>query len=206
MTCNAAIRRVFAALGAAFTAAVLVPAAASATTTWFGSSLNHDPANAGATCGSGSHPPMCTHVGSFYPGTSGRVRAGATGTITKIKVRPQSGMTLRFELVHLRNVSSNHMHGQAKLVKQGPKLNVKGPTTAQADNGIYPTRSFPVSIPVHKGDVLAIATRRNQAEYCANGDPGQLTFFGPALSIGEPFRHNSGVDDCLLLVQAVIRH
>ena len=49
----------------------------------FGSSLNHDPANAGQSCDQNNldSSPLCTHIGSFYPGTSGRAKAGANGTI-----------------------------------------------------------------------------------------------------------------------------
>jgi len=46
----------------------------------------------------------------------------------------------------------------------------------------------------------------DQAEYCTDGTPGQLTFFNPLLSLGDWFRSPQGVDDCLLLVQAVIAH
>ena len=60
-------------------------------------------------------------------------------------------------------------------------------------------------IKVHKGDEVAIDTNNNQAEYCSDGTPGQLTFFNPILSLGDGFRSSQGVDDCLLLVQAVIR-
>ena len=65
-------------------------------------------------------------------------------------------------------------------------------------------QTFPAHIRVQKGEELAITTNNNQAEYCSDGTPGQLTFFNPTL--GNTFRTNTGVDDCLLLVQAVIKH
>ncbi len=67
-----------AAVSAAVGALVLSPAAASASTTWFGSSLDHTPANAGSTCsqdGVGNPGDVCTHVGSDYPGFSGHAQA-----------------------------------------------------------------------------------------------------------------------------------
>jgi hypothetical protein len=69
-------RSALAALTTAAAAAALVPAGASAATTSFGSSLNHEPANAGQTCTDlGLLAPKCTHVGSYYPGSSGRASA-----------------------------------------------------------------------------------------------------------------------------------
>src|ERR1035437_8618342 len=59
--------RLMASAAGAIGAIALVPAAASASTTWFGSSLDHTPANAGSTCsedGVGSPGDLCTHVGS----------------------------------------------------------------------------------------------------------------------------------------------
>src|SRR5436305_13232965 len=128
-------------------ALVVAPAGACAATTWFGSSLNHDPANAGLSCNP-THPSapgrLCTRVGSYFPGTSGRVKAPVAGTIVKIRIRPQGPMKLTFKLVRLRHVSSNHESGQAKVIETGPKLTVKGPSSAQLNNGVYPIESFPV--------------------------------------------------------------
>jgi hypothetical protein len=200
--------RFVSAFGAALVAAAMTAGAASAATTSFGSSLNHEPANAGTSCDQNNldNSPMCTHVGSFYPGTSGRVAANANGTVVRIRVRAEGPMTFKFKLVHVRNVSSDHQHGQAKVIAASRTLHVNGPTQSQQDNGISPIESVPVHIRVHKGDELAIDTNNNQAEYCADGTPGQLTFFNPLLSLGDGFRSSQGVDTCLLLVQAVINH
>ncbi len=54
-----------------------------------------------------------------------------------------------------------------------------------------------------KGQEIAIDTNRNTAEYCSDGTPGQL-LFGPVL--GSQFRSSGSVDDCLMLVQAVVKH
>lgn len=196
------------ALVATLSAVALIPAGASAATSYFGSSLNHDPANAGASCNPdfSAPSPNCTHIGSYYPGFSGHAKAASNGTITKIKVLAQGPMTMKFKLVEVRNVSSDHRTGQAKVVYAGPTLNVTGPTSDQASNGIYPVQSFPVQIHVKKGQELAIDTSNNQAEYCSDGTPGQLTFSDPILRLGQGFRSSTGVDDCLLLVQAVVSH
>ncbi len=206
MTLTPRSLRLTTALAAVLGAVAIAPAGALASTTWFGSSLNHEPANAGSSCSQDdSMPaPLCTHVGSFYPGTSGRAQASTNGTIVKIKVRSEGPTTLHFQLVRVRNLSSDEQHGQAKVVVNGPTLNVNGPTQDQLDNGISPVESFPVHIRVQRGEELAVTTNNNQAEYCSDGTPGQLTFFNPTL--GNTFRTNTGVDDCLLLVQAVVRH
>jgi hypothetical protein len=193
---------------AALTAAAMIPAGASAATTFFGSSLNHEPANAGSSCDQNNldNKVFCTHVGSFYPGTSGRAQAGASGTITKIRVRAAGPMTLRFKVVKVRNLSADHRRGQVKVLAASRTLHFNGPSQDQLNNGISPIESANVHIRVQRGEEVAIDTNNNQAEYCSDGTPGQLTFFNPLLSRGDGFRSSQGVDDCLLLVQAVISH
>jgi hypothetical protein len=186
-------------------ALAIVPAAASASTTTFGSSLNHSPANAGNTCaqdGVVNGPALCTHVGSFYPGTSGRARSPVSGTITKIRLLAEGPTTLVVKVVQVRNVSSDHMHGQAKAIAKSRTLHVQGTMDA---NGNALVESFNVQLKVQKGDELAVDTTSNTAEYCADGTPGQL-LFDPILSIGHGFRSAAGVDGCLMLVQAVVKH
>jgi hypothetical protein len=189
-------------------AAVGVCAApASAATTWFGSSLNHDPANAGNTCANFGvmGPALCTHVGSFYPGTSGHAKAPVSGTIIKIKVKAQAATTMVFKVVKIRNLSSSHKSGQAKAVVKSRPFHVHGPSVADQYNGTFPNETFKVRLKVKKGEMLAVDTTSNTAEYCADGTPGQL-LFDPVLGIGQNFRNSNGVDDCLMLVQGWIKH
>ena len=193
---------------AALSVAAIAPAAASASTTWFGSSLNHTPANAGSTCaedGVGQTGDWCTHVGSDYPGHSGRVKAPASGTITALKLMPQGPMTFTAEVVNVRGLSSNLRRGQAQATVRSHQFTLSGPTQDQMDNGDYPVVTVHVHLKVKKGQELAINTQSNTAEYCSDGTPGQL-LFDPVLSPGHGFRHNAGVDDCLMLVQAVVQH
>src|ERR1035441_7554696 len=181
------------ALAATLTAAALIPAGASAATTWFGSSLDHTPANAGSSCsddGVGNPGDLCTHVGSFYPGFSGHARSKVNGTIIQLNVRPEGPMTFTAKVVNVRHVSSNHQSGQ---------------TQDQMDNSVYPVEKFKVSLKVKKGQEIAIDTTSNTAEYCSDGTPGQL-LFDPVLSPGHGFANSAGVDGCLMLVQAVVKH
>jgi hypothetical protein len=194
------------AVAATALALAMVPAGASAATTWFGSSLNHEPANAGSSCtDNGLMDAICTHVGSDYPGTSGRVHAPVSGTITAIRVRAEAPMTLRLVVVQARNVSSDFSSGQAKALAQSRLISAQGPSQDDLDNGIYPVETFHVHLRVRQGNEIGIDTSSNQAEYCADGTPGQL-LFDPALSPGQPFESSSAVDECLMLVQAVITH
>jgi hypothetical protein len=202
MTRTATITRSrIAAVAAAAATLALTPSAASAGTFWFGSSLNHEPANAGSVCSDDGSAPQCTRVGSFYPGFSGRATAKAAGTVVRVKVFAQGPMTFRFQLVRIRHLSQSRKHGSGRLVINGPVLHALGPTDM---DGTYRVESFRVHLPVHRGDSLAIATDTNTAEYCSDGTPGQLTF-APKLQRGQGFRAATGSVGCLLLVQAVVK-
>jgi len=194
---------------AAVASLALLPASAGAATTWFGSSLDHSPANAGNTCDqfnqalSALEP--CTHVGSDYPGFSGRAQSPVSGAVRQLKLIPSGPMTFTAEVVAVRNVSSDFQSGQAKVISRSRQITVPGPTQDQLDNGDYPTVSVPVNLHVNRGDEIAINTTSNTAEYCSDGTPGQL-LFQPILAPGGGFASSSAVDDCLMLVQARVKH
>ena len=194
-------------VAAALAAVALVPAGAAAATTTFGSSLDHAPANAGSTCAQDgvSGPALCTHVGSFYPGFSGRAQSPVNGTVKHLKLRPAGPITFRAEIVNVRHLSSNDRSGQAREVVRSRQISVPGPTQNQIDNGDFPVVTVNVNLKVKKGQELAIDTTSNTAEYCSDGTPGQL-LFDPVLSLGHGFRSSQGTDDCLLLFQAVVKH
>ncbi len=184
-----------------------VPTAASAATTTFGSNLNNPPANAGSACADNGvfGPALCTRVGSYYPGFSGRARAPRTGTVTAFTIRAQGPMTATLKIVSIRNLASDQRSGQVKTVRVGPTVRVNGPTPQQLEEGISPVETFRVNLKVKKGESVAIDTTNNTAEYCADGTPGQL-LFSPRLRLGKGFRTSDGVGGCLLLVQAVMRY
>jgi hypothetical protein len=176
-------------------ALALQPAAASASKIYFGSSLDHSPANAGSTCAEDGvmGSPLCTHVGSYYPGFSGHAQATVNGTVTAIRLRAEGPAKLHILIVAVRNVSSNHRSGQAKVVVNGPTLKPQGTGAIE---------SFPVHLAVKKGEELAVNTTSNTAEYCSDGTPGQL-LFDPVLTTS--FSSSKGVDGCLMLIQAVVK-
>jgi len=187
-------------LAAAAAALALVPVAAQAST-WFGSSLNHEPSNStpahpcGLTAGNPLAP--CTRVGAYYPGTSGRVTAPRSGRIVAFRVRAGAPGRMTFKIVRVRglNLRANPARGQAKAVGRGPTVNVKG-------RGFDTIERFGASLRVHKGDEIAIDSRSTSALYCSNGTTYQLLF--RPLAVGGGFRSSITDDDCLLMVQAVI--
>ena len=174
---------------------LVATAGASTPKTYFGSSLDHSPANAGSTCSQdgATGGAKCTHVGSYYPGFSGHAAAPKNGTVTAIRLRAEGPATLHILIVAVRNVSSDHRMGQAKMVVNGPTLHPVG------TGGI---ETFPVHLTVKKGDEVAVNTTSNTAEYCSDGTPGQL-LFDPVL--GKSFSSSVSVDGCLMLVQAVMK-
>ena len=199
-------------LAATLTAVAIIPGTAAAATSHFGSSLDHTPANAGSSCaddGVGQQNPIaptqCTHVGSYYPGFSGHANSPATGTITQLKLIPQGPMTFTAQVVTVRHLSSNEQTGQAKATASSRQITLTGPTQDQMDNSNYPVDTVNVHLKINKGQEIAITTTSNTAEYCSDGTPGQL-LFDPTLTIGQPFATNAGVDDCIMLVQATVKH
>lgn len=183
------------ALLVALSVVLVTTAGASTPKVYFGSSLDHSPANAGSTCAQdGVHGgELCTHVGSYYPGFSGHAKAPRNGTVTAIRLRAQSPAKLHVLIVAVRRMSSDHKSGQAKVVVQGPTLHPTGTGAIE---------TFPVHLAVKKGEELAVNTTSNTAEYCSDGTPGQLLFDPP---LGKSFSSSKGVDGCLMLIQAVMK-
>jgi hypothetical protein len=175
--------------------AFVTTAGASTPKLYFGSSLDHSPANAGNSCAENNVPggAKCTHVGSYYPGFSGHAKAPKNGTVTKIRLRAEGPAKLHVLIVAVRNVSSDHKKGQAKVVVNGPTLHPVGTGAVE---------QFPVHLTVKKGQELAVTTTSNTAEYCSDGTPGQLLFDPPLTS---SFSNSKGVDGCLMLIQAVMK-
>lgn len=197
------IRRRLAVVLLVVAAGALAPGAAQARQTWFGSSLNHGPANAGSPCiegaDEGTPQPVCTRTGSFYPGFSGREKSPRTGRVIKVRVIAQFPGRIRFKVVRLRRVAADHKSGQAKTIATSRWLTVRGPASEDADPAV---ESFTVNLPVRKGDSVAIDAKENPVEYCSDGTPGQLVF-RPVT--GRTFRDSTSYVGCLLLVQARVR-
>lgn len=178
-----------------FSAFALLSPAASAKKIYFGSSLDHSPANAGSTCAEDGvmGSALCTHVGSYYPGLSGHAQASVNGTVTAIRLRAEGPAKLHILIVAVRNFASDQRSAQAKVVVNGPTLRPQGTGAIE---------TFPVHLAVKKGEELAVNTTSNTAEYYSDGTPGQL-LFDPVLTTR--FSSSKGVDGCLMLIQADVK-
>jgi hypothetical protein len=114
-------------------------------------------------------------------------------------------MSFTAEVVSVRHLSSSFQSGQAAATARSRKITLAGPSQDQQADSDYPVDTVNVNLKVSKGQEIAINTASNTAEYCSDGTPGQL-LFSPLLVPGHGLQNSSGVDDCLMLVQAVMHH
>jgi hypothetical protein len=126
--------------------------------------------------------------------------APKNGTIGKILLVGGVPGTFRLQIVKAKVGSQ-----KAKLVRNGPVIHYNGQGTGDQDNGPpYTIESFPVNVPVEKGDFLAVRATKISFEYCSGGGDSQFTF-EPPLTVGSPYRHTNKTDGCLLLLEAVYK-
>jgi hypothetical protein len=120
---------------------------------------------------------------------------GTIGTIMLVGGRPGK---FRLQIVKIK--PGTH---KAKVVRNGPVITYNGQGTGDQDNGPpYTVESFPVKVPVEKGDYLAVRAKKISFEYCSGGGGSQITF-EPPLVVGAPYRTTNKTDGCLLLLEAV---
>jgi hypothetical protein len=126
------------------------------------------------------------------------LKAQFDGTITKIKLLSDSGDDVRLFLARTKSNPT-----RSKLVRKGPILNIND--SCNPDCSI---QTINVSIPVHKGDVLAFRpTTGTSAGFmrCNSGSPNILEF-QPPLVVGNSFQQPDDTDGCDVLWKAVYRH
>jgi hypothetical protein len=184
----------------ATTALLLMPAQGMASTS-FGAKLTPDvqPSNA-----SSAHPctPLetqaCTRVSMEGYGRPELPMAPRSGTIKRIKLIAGEAGSFRLQLAKVRSSGQ-----RARIVRNGPRISYQGQTGPE-DADTYKVESFRVSVPVKKGEYLAIKSRSTSMLRCSSGGPNQL-LFGPPLALGSPLRAADDTDGCWLLLEAVIR-
>jgi len=191
----------------AIAALVIVPAAGA--TTKFGSDLkNNDGSVTQATdtrnCQQDANPldstQKCDRIAVQYQDTGAiqsNITAPKNGTIDKLKLVALHKGKFKFELGDVKNL--NGANGKGKIVAHGPRVeygsSISGPG--------YKIQTFDVNVPVHKGDYLAIKSRKTSLLKCQSGSTEQL-LFQPTLPVGGPFESNLGHrSNCTLLLQAV---
>ncbi len=193
-------------ISAALAAASLmaVPAVSQADSMTFGSRLDHEPSNSapGHNCkedGSDDATPTCSRVAideSFA--VPGGLVAPMDGTITKFSVRAGAPGTLTFRVAQLSNITRTPDYSAVGVGDgAGPTVNVQG--RGFDENEANAIESFPASVPVHRGDYLALDSTSTSALYCSHGGASQLIFSSPLSSTPQ---QSTKTDGCELMVQA----
>ena len=193
----------------AASALLALPAAGHAKSVTFGTRLDHEPANWSSgpqSCDQNAEDTdpiqSCTRVAvDKSDAVPAGLRAPATGTITKFRVRAGAPGTLTFRVAKLKGLNTFGNPGFAfgKNDGKGPTVHVQG----IGSNEEGPTiESFPAHLKVKKGDYLAIDSSEASNLYCDGGGTKNL-IFRPTLT--NTFLHSTTDEGCDLLVQAVVK-
>jgi hypothetical protein len=186
-----------AAIGALVSIGLQVAPAGAAPPTFFGAKLttHSQPSNAedGYSCDESAHIPnhaTCTWVATEAFENGSNFTAPTTGTILHVSLI--SCVAGSFTLQVAQAKPSQH---KAQIVADGPVINYAG------QNGCghkFTIQTFPVSVPVTKGDYMAIETPSTGALSCSGGSGVML--FAPPLSAGGPLTKTKAGASCDLLV------
>jgi hypothetical protein len=191
------------------TAAMATPASSlAAAPVQFGAKLSSmtDPANStpARPCDEMAPGRACTIVeNEARERPDSLVTAPRSGTIKQIRLVAGGPGAFRLQIAQVKR-STLFGSNQAKVVANGPTIHYTGPDQADAEEGIYKVESFKVSVPVKKGQYLAIKARSTSALYCAGGGDNILTY-QPSLMPGGGFRPATSDDGCDLLLGATLR-
>jgi len=112
--------------------------------------------------------------------------APKTGTIKKIRLVAGGPGSFRLQIAQVKR-STLFGTNEAKVVRNGPVIHYSGQTEANFDESNFKVESFNVSVPIHKGQYLAIKTTATSALYCAGGGNNILTY-SSALTPGGNYR------------------
>jgi hypothetical protein len=179
-------------------ALLAVPSVSEAATT-FGSRLKNEPTD--GECKNLVAP--CTYAAFIHPSDpDGDPYAGGApvdGVITKFRIRAYGpGAQVTFRLANV-TAEPNSESALATAAGTGPTVTINGTPDANNEIGV---EEFPASLPVKKGNQLAIDTSEARAIYNSNGN--KYTYvFAPTLMDGQGQRGSSDVTN-ELLVQADI--
>ncbi|HEV7399785.1 MAG TPA: hypothetical protein VGN84_05895 [Solirubrobacterales bacterium] len=175
----------------------------------FGAMLNPtvQPSNSlpGLTC-NGPETPLvgCTMIlNEAYGRPDGGELAPKTGTIKKIRLIAGGPGSFRLQVAKV-NRATVFGTNEARAVHYGPQIHYEGQTEANFEDDSYRVESFPVSIPVKKGQQLALRGQITSMIRCSSGGDHTL-IYTPPLYLGGPFTQATNTDGCWLLMEAVIR-
>jgi hypothetical protein len=176
----------------------------------FGSKLNPtiQPSNSlpGIGCGAEMMAGPCTMVqDEAYGRPDGGELAPKTGTIKKIRIIAGGPGSFRPQIATVKRSASTTLGAtKAKVTYTGPKLSYTGQTEANYEDDSYKVESFNVSIPVKKGQQLALRGNISSMIRCSSGGHNTL-IFSPALRSGGPSQGATDANGCWILMEAVIR-
>lgn len=197
---------------AAFACLVLaiVPAAGQAKApVGFGAKLNStvQPSNSlpGLTC-NGPETPLvgCSMIlNEAYGRPDGGELAPRNGTIKKIRLIAGGPGSIRLQI---EKVNRATLFGtkEARAVWYGPQIHYQGQTEANFEDDSYRVESFPVDIPIKKGQQLGLRGQITSMIRCSSGGDNTL-IYTPPLFLGGPFTAATNTDGCWLLMEAVIK-
>jgi hypothetical protein len=176
--------------------------AATATATFFGAKLttHSQPSNAqnGQSCDENHgipHGSTCTWVAITAFENGSHFTAPTTGTIKHVKLVSCVAGKFRLQLAN-----ANPSTQQAQIVAQGPEITYAGQSPCGGTGGdTYVVQSFPVTLPVTKGDYIAIKAKSTGTLSCSGGDGFLL--YAPPLPVGGPLKKSRSGASCDLLVQ-----
>lgn len=197
---------------AAFAAAMIAPASSSASTpVRFGSLLNPtiQPSNSVPGLGCNDFEGVtgpCTFVqDEAYGRPEGGEFAPKTGTIKRIRVIAGTPGSFRPQVVTVHHTSSTLLGDtKAKVTYTGPLFQSTGQTEANWESDQYKVETFNTSIPVKKGQQLALRGNTTSMIRCSSGGHNTLVF-SPALTPAAGFQGATDANGCWILMEAVIR-
>jgi hypothetical protein len=175
----------------------------------FGSALNPtvQPSNSlpGLTC-NGPETPLvgCTMIlNEAYGRPDGGELAPRSGTIKKIRLIAGGPGSIRLQIDKV-NRTTLFGTNEARAVRYGPQIHYQGQTEANFEDDSYRVESFPVDIPIKKGQQLGLRGQITSMIRCSSGGDNTL-IYTPPLYLGGPFTAATNTDGCWLLMEAVIR-
>jgi hypothetical protein len=181
-------------------------AATATTPTFFGAKLTtqSQPSNAenGQSCdenGGIPHGSTCTWVAITAFENGSHFTAPRTGTVKHVRLVSCVKGKFRLQLA-----TANPRAREARIVAQGPEITYAGQSPCGGASGDhFVVQSFRVSLPVTKGEYIAIKARSTGTLSCSGGD-GFLLYV-PPLPVGGPLKKSHSGASCDLLVQLSYR-
>lgn len=175
----------------------------------FGAKLNPtvQPSNSlpGLTC-NGPETPLvgCTMIlNEAYGRPDGGELAPRSGTIKKIRLIAGGPGSIRLQIEKV-NRATLFGSNEARAVWYGPQIHYQGQTETNFEDDDYRVESFPVDIPIKKGQQLGLRGQITSMIRCSSGGDNTL-IYTPPLYLGGPFTAATNTDGCWLLMEAVIR-